>query len=327
MPSETLQKLMLCNGSTSVWYVSTVLTRNKKGQGKKLTPGAHVCTNDLGLEDAQQDHNKRTEKKQKEAAKHAWKAAKQKEDLVRRATQGSTRAFVGSLSLTENKTELEDIADAVGINISGTKAQLLEQITNHFNDHPQFKEDPHFIGMFDRVPGRKRTAPGPVCRHRLSPSGHLDTVTNTYNSSHPIPHHFSVLSFQLVASSSQVTVENLPDLPMYWVFMEYCLSIYYWYNVSIFAYIHSLFYNHLKTTTRELCMHSSSCGSMLGAWILLVTCPWQLFASLVPLPQNLVIAWQCQFFINKSEKFKVGLKCCVECKYKILVGNVLIYKL
>jgi hypothetical protein len=176
-----------------------------------------VVTNDLGLEDAQQDHNKCVEKKQKEAAKHAQRAAKQKEDLVRRATQGSTQAFVGSLSLSKNKTELEDIADAVGIDISGTKAQLLERITNHFNDHPRFKEDARFCGMFDRVRGRKRTAPddenaatapGPACRHRLSPSAYLGTVTNTYESSHPAAHQFSVFSFP-VASSSRVTIEDL----------------------------------------------------------------------------------------------------------------------
>ena len=52
-----------------------------------------------------------------------------------------------------------------------------------------------------------------------------------------------------------------------------------------------------------------------------------LFASLVPLPQNSVIARRRQFFINKSEKFNVGVKWCVEYKYKIWVGNVLIYKL
>ena len=64
-----------------------------------------------------------------------------------------------------------------------------------------------------------------------------------------------------------------------------------------------------------------------GAWILPVTCLWQPFASLVLLPQNSVIAQWHQFFINKSEKFNVGVKWCEECKYKIWVGNALIYKL
>jgi hypothetical protein len=59
-----------------------------KVEERNIMPGtyaahARVVTNDLGLEDAQQDHNKCVEKKQKEAAKHAQRAAKQKEDLVR----------------------------------------------------------------------------------------------------------------------------------------------------------------------------------------------------------------------------------------------------
>ena len=201
--------------------------KSRKETSRRVHTRARFVTNDLGIEEAQQDHEKRVEKKQKEAAKLAQKAAKQKEDLVRRATQGSTRTFVGSLSLTKNKTELEDIADAVGIDISGTKVQLLERITNHFNNHPCFKEDARFCGMFDRVRGRKRTAPddenhdaatapGPA-RHRRCLSSyfvHLDTVTNTYESSHlppAAPHHFSLLSFP-VASSSQVTVEDLQVL-------------------------------------------------------------------------------------------------------------------
>ena len=58
-----------------------------------------------------------------------------------------------------------------------------------------------------------------------------------------------------------------------------------------------------------------------------VTCPWQPFASLLPSPQNSVIARGRQFFINKSEKFKVGVKWGVKCKYKIWIGDVLIYRL
>ena len=63
------------------------------------------------------------------------------------------------------------------------------------------------------------------------------------------------------------------------------------------------------------------------AWILPVTCQWQPFASLVLLPRKSVIARRRQFFINKSEKFKVGEKWGIECKYKYWVGNVLIYRL
>jgi hypothetical protein len=75
---------------------------------------------------------------------------------VRRATQGSTRVFSGPLS-TKNKTDLEDILDALSLSMTGTKAILIGRITEHFNNFPRLKEDPRFISLFERAPrGRKR---------------------------------------------------------------------------------------------------------------------------------------------------------------------------
>ena len=70
------------------------------------------------------------------------------------------------------------------------------------------------------------------------------------------------------------------------------------------------------------CRHVARIGRNLP-----VTCLWQPFASLVLLPRTSVIARGRQFFVNKSEKFKVSVKLGVECKYKIWAANVLIYRL
>jgi hypothetical protein len=70
---------------------------------------------------------------------------------VRRATQGSTRVFSGPLS-TKNKTDLEDISDALGLSITGTKPILVERITEHFKKFPRLKEDPRFLSLFERAP-------------------------------------------------------------------------------------------------------------------------------------------------------------------------------
>ena len=43
---------------------------------------------------------------------------------VRHAVQGSTRVFTGSFS-SKNKTELEDVGNTLGLDISGTKAVLV----------------------------------------------------------------------------------------------------------------------------------------------------------------------------------------------------------
>ena len=138
-----------------------------------------------------------------------WQSTKifkdHKTPLVRQATQGSTRQFTGSLGLSKSKTEFEDIADALKIEISGTKAILLKHIDNYFNEHPRFKEDERFCGLFEHTHGRKRAAPDredentnpiaaaapPMQRRRLSPSVNMNmgTVTNTYLTPLAYPPH------------------------------------------------------------------------------------------------------------------------------------------
>ena len=72
-----------------------------------------------------EDQERQQEKKRKESEKNSQKAAKEKENIVQRATQGSTRVFSGPLS-TKNKTDLEDISDTLGLSITGTKPILVE---------------------------------------------------------------------------------------------------------------------------------------------------------------------------------------------------------
>ena len=202
---------------------------------RRIHTKSRVVTNDVGLEEVAEDFEKQQEKKRKAAEKQARKAAKQKEDLVRRAVQGSTRVFTGSLS-SKNKTELEDIGDALGLDISGTKAVLVARITGYFNEHPRFKEDPRYSGLFERSRGRKRPAlvdenqldgllpqdqanPEHIAqRRRLHPppvNAPMGTITNTVlsgsfpavNSLHIPPH------FQPMASSSSVRLEDLNPHP------------------------------------------------------------------------------------------------------------------
>jgi hypothetical protein len=106
----------------------------------------------------------------------------------------------------------------------------ITRITNHFNEHPRFKEDPRFCGLFERTRGRKRVLAEledeNTVTHNLAPplqrarhdnsNSNLSTITNTHNLS--INQHFP--SFQYdgptvpaprpIASSSRVMLENLP---------------------------------------------------------------------------------------------------------------------
>ncbi|KAF9479072.1 hypothetical protein BDN70DRAFT_766438, partial [Pholiota conissans] len=57
-----------------------------------------------------------------------------------------TQVFNGSLT-SKNKTDLEDIADALKLPIDGVKSVLIFRITDHFGQYPRLKEDPLFIGL------------------------------------------------------------------------------------------------------------------------------------------------------------------------------------
>jgi hypothetical protein len=109
--------------------------------------------------------------------------------------------------------------------LQAPKAILVARIVDYFNEHPRFREDPRFIGLFSR--GRKRPAPDddenanptsstilppPAQRERLS-SSTLGMVTNTHST--PLTHYQpSDSDHQFVsnagASSSCVVLEDLP---------------------------------------------------------------------------------------------------------------------
>jgi phage gp16-like protein len=167
---------------------------------RRLHTSSRVVTNDQGLAEAREDRERQQEKKRKESEKNSQKAAKEKENIVRRATQGSTRVFSGPLS-TKNKTDLEDISDALGLSITGTKPILIERITEHFKKFPRLKEDPRFLSLFERAPrGRKRAAP-------VHDATGLEPPTQRQRLGSPPIYNFAQISqFQVpVASSSSHT--------------------------------------------------------------------------------------------------------------------------
>ena len=92
-------------------------------------------------QDAKKAENKRIEE---ERAK--WHDAKKAEQQAQRL---HNEPFSGSLS-SKNKTNLEDIALTLGIPFMDKtlKADIWKAIQDHFEAHPELKEDPQFSGLF-----------------------------------------------------------------------------------------------------------------------------------------------------------------------------------
>jgi hypothetical protein len=108
----------------------------------------------------------------------------------------------------------------------GTKVTLIARITTYFDEHPQFKEDERYSGLFERSRSRKCAAPQdenattslgldsqrPVQRRRISPQPSLlQPITNdTSPPSHPIIPSLAAQTHTLpmTATSSQVQLED-----------------------------------------------------------------------------------------------------------------------
>ncbi|KAH9018289.1 hypothetical protein EDB85DRAFT_1873868, partial [Lactarius pseudohatsudake] len=85
------------------------------------------------------------EQQQKEDT--AWKAVMEQEQHQQRADNSCT--FAGPLNKLQQKEELKDIAAALALPESGKKDDILEQISSHFEKHPELKSDPHFESLFN----------------------------------------------------------------------------------------------------------------------------------------------------------------------------------
>lgn len=204
----------------AVWRYKYNRKKEKvKESSRRIHMSSRVTTNEQGLQEAEQDRKKKEEKRRMELEKQTQKEEKKKNDLVRRAIQGSAMVFSGSLS-SKNKTDLEDLASALSLSIEGTKAVLVSRITTYFDDHPRFKEDDRYSGLFERTRGRKRNAPHDeninpqfesqsAQRRRLStdPLANCSVLNQSLN---PPPCAPSLSHSQpLLATSSSVRLEDL----------------------------------------------------------------------------------------------------------------------
>ena len=150
----------------------------KKGTLTKRTQvEARVLTSEEGRLELQQLREEARLKEQQHVEEMARKTTE--DDARRKRRADGSRIFTGGLNKTRRKEELEDIAAALALPDSGKKDELLDRISNHFEEHPDLKSNPRFEGLFNPRP-RKRVrltdtpapVPGPSTIHEpaLPPS-------------------------------------------------------------------------------------------------------------------------------------------------------------
>jgi hypothetical protein len=124
---------------------------------RKLNVEARVLTSAEGKRLAAEKDAERARKAQSKA--DGAQRRKEKEncrDETRRNWDHSA-ALTGLLS-AKNKDDLMDIAWSLNLSEEGTKAQLLERMTKHFDTHPEQRDSAKYSGLFARAPRGRRTA-------------------------------------------------------------------------------------------------------------------------------------------------------------------------
>ncbi|KAG1818863.1 hypothetical protein EV424DRAFT_1323615 [Suillus variegatus] len=119
--------------------------------GKKktcaLNINAHWLTSAQGLKECEEQEmaKEATWKKKEEAQERA--AARKAAQQAAHAQGATSTCFTGSLS-TKNKDDLIGIAGALQISTAGIKPELLRTIKEHFESHPEVKNNECFSGLF-----------------------------------------------------------------------------------------------------------------------------------------------------------------------------------
>ncbi|KAJ4466958.1 hypothetical protein C8R41DRAFT_925924 [Lentinula lateritia] len=133
----------VCSGQEASIYKHRLNSRkNKKDSSKRFPTLARVVTSRDGRIQAKEDDVRRQAKVQADEERARKKKDKERDDIIRRAAQEKEGTeFKGSLN-SKNKTELEDIAFSLGLDIDATAIVLKIRIDAHFNATPSLKQDP-----------------------------------------------------------------------------------------------------------------------------------------------------------------------------------------
>jgi len=115
----------------------------------KLNVDARCLTSEEGLRLSQEQKALKAAQDQKKREAQEQQAAKEAEQQWQWMEQDADEPFFSALT-TKLKPDLQDVAQALGISIEGSKKILLEHINNHFEANPDLRSSPQYEGLFNR---------------------------------------------------------------------------------------------------------------------------------------------------------------------------------
>lgn len=114
---------------------------------QKLNVDARCLTSEEGLRLAQEQQALKQAQEQKKCEAQEQRAAKEAERERLRLERNPDEPFTGTLT-TKSKPDLQDVAQALGLLTTGSKKDLLERITNHFDGNPNLRNTPCYENLF-----------------------------------------------------------------------------------------------------------------------------------------------------------------------------------
>ncbi|KAH9080182.1 hypothetical protein EDB83DRAFT_2513084 [Lactarius deliciosus] len=123
---------------------------NKSNKRRKLNIDARWLNSDEGLRIAQEQEVSRAVEEQRRREAREQRTAKLAEREEQHQQRDPNEPFTGALA-TKTKGDLQDIAQALELAITGQKKDLLARINSHFDDNPLLRENPRFEGIFHQL--------------------------------------------------------------------------------------------------------------------------------------------------------------------------------
>jgi hypothetical protein len=205
---------------------------------QKLYVDARCLTSEEGLRLAQEQQALKEAQDRKKREAQEQRAAKEAERDRLRLERSPDEPFTGALT-TKAKPDLQDVAQALGLLITGSKKDLLERITHHFDENPNLRNAPHYEGLFSRsrrrpardenVPSMNEDAPGPTGRrsstNNLPPlSSNIANLSSTARHDHTEagPSHMPVFTLFSTFNAPGPSVSHYP--PLYYAPHPYSFS-------------------------------------------------------------------------------------------------------
>ncbi|KJA15783.1 hypothetical protein HYPSUDRAFT_58622 [Hypholoma sublateritium FD-334 SS-4] len=122
--------------------------KNAPKKQRRLNVKARCLTSSEGRQLCMTQETLRAAKEQKKQEAQQRRQARETEQQQRRQARDPTQPFVGAMS-SKNKPDLIQLADALQLSAEGTKQEILDRITDHFDQHPEKKVHQSFEGLFN----------------------------------------------------------------------------------------------------------------------------------------------------------------------------------